>query len=112
MKDPKMRGKNWFGVEGRAPPLEMEHWLQAPHRAGVDPLTICEVGLNGGHSAVLFLEAAGRGATHQCVYSPSGTSSSDATCSSSVAKKWMFLTKMFAFCMRAIAVHLSLPSSR
>lgn len=28
-------------------------------------LTICEVGLNGGHSAVVFLEAAGRGATLQ-----------------------------------------------
>ena len=27
------------------------------------PLHLCEVGLNGGHSAVLFLEAAGRGAT-------------------------------------------------
>ena len=36
---------------------------EARRRADGPPLHICEVGLNGGHSAVLFLEAAGRGAT-------------------------------------------------
>ena len=56
----RLNGTGWQGegLEGRSSELEIGAWLQAPSRVGLtveEGLTVCEIGLNAGHSAVAWL---------------------------------------------------------
>lgn len=42
-------------MEGHAPTYELEAWLDYPGEVNIRPRRICEVGLNGGHSAAAWL---------------------------------------------------------
>ena len=42
-------------MEGHAPTYELEAWLNYPGELNIHPSRICEVGMNGGHSAAAWL---------------------------------------------------------
>eukprot|EP00315_Gephyrocapsa_oceanica_P010050 CAMPEP_0185295672 /NCGR_PEP_ID=MMETSP1363-20130426/8520_1 /TAXON_ID=38817 /ORGANISM="Gephyrocapsa oceanica, Strain RCC1303" /LENGTH=289 /DNA_ID=CAMNT_0027892247 /DNA_START=44 /DNA_END=913 /DNA_ORIENTATION=+ len=42
-------------MEGHAPTYELEAWLNSPGEVNIRPKVICEVGMNGGHSAAAWL---------------------------------------------------------
>jgi len=61
---PWLNDRSWhgMGMVGNRPQQLASYYakVRAEAQKASAPLTICEVGLNGGHSAALFLEAAGR----------------------------------------------------